>query len=230
MDGGRSLWKVAYGGRAAELHQSREYCQMSGSVRGCLVFLHGGLPGLFCGEVLKLFMLQVQELHGSPWEKDHTFNSGSVTSGKSSTSSSMSLPTLSRSSSETSLPISEPTTPAKLFFPLQPHVDEKCLEHGSHDLETHPSIKPPDARPEVTRRSSHDLFECIEQTENKRLTEDQARYVFAQVADAVEYLDTLGIAHRDIKDENVVIDKDFKVRLNYLFFSKVLFMSFGILD
>ena len=127
----------------------------------------------------------------------------------------MSLPTLSPSSSETSLPISEPTTPPRLFLPLQPHTDRKCLDEPSpHVLETQSSITPPVARPEVTRRSSHDLFECIEQSENKRLTEDQARHVFTQVADAVEYLDTLGIAHRDIKDENVVIDKNLKVRLN----------------
>jgi len=66
-------------------------------------------------------------------------------------------------------------------------------------------------RPEINRRASHDLFECIEQSEHKRLTEDQARYVFSQVAEVVEYLDKLGIAHRDIKDENLVIDQHFKV-------------------
>lgn len=158
-----------------------------------------------------LYFYMVQELHGSPWEKDHKFDSEPVVSGKCSSSSSMSLPTLSPSTSETSLPISEPTTPPKLFLPLDPLIDgnslDDCLSHG---LETH---KPPGASPEIARRPSHDLFECIEQSENKRLTEDQARYVFAQVADAVEYLDSLGIVHRDIKDENVVIDKNLKIKL-----------------
>ena len=65
-------------------------------------------------------------------------------------------------------------------------------------------------RPYIGRRASHDLFECIEQSENKRLTELQARYVFAQIVDAVDYLDKQGIAHRDIKDENIVIDKNLK--------------------
>jgi len=102
-------------------------------------------------------------------------------------------------------------------------MDEKCLdEPSSHDLETHPSIIPPGARPGVTRRSSHDLFECIEQSDNKRLTEDQARYVFSQVVDAVDYLDTLGVAHRDIKDENVVIDKNLKVRVTSFFFKDLI--------
>lgn len=34
----------------------------------------------------------------------------------------------------------------------------------------------------------------------------------AQVVEAVFYLNSLGISHRDIKDENLVIDKNFKVR------------------
>jgi len=45
------------------------------------------------------------------------------------------------------------------------------------------------------------------------LSEDQARYVFAQIVDAVHYLDEQGVSHRDIKDENIVIDKDLKVVL-----------------
>jgi serine/threonine protein kinase len=61
----------------------------------------------------------------------------------------------------------------------------------------------------MPRRASYDLFECIEQHE--RLSEGQAKYIFAQVAETVWYLDSIGITHRDIKDENLVIDRDFKV-------------------
>ena len=63
-----------------------------------------------------------------------------------------------------------------------------------------------------SRRPSQDLFECIEQSKHKRLSENQARYVFAQVVEAVYYLDSQGITHCDIKDENLVIDSDLRVR------------------
>lgn len=74
-----------------------------------------------------------------------------------------------------------------------------------------PNCLPDDERPEFSRRPSHDLFECIEQSEYKRFSEPQARYVFSQVVDAVHYLASQGVTHRDIKDENLVIDKDLKV-------------------
>ncbi len=73
------------------------------------------------------------------------------------------------------------------------------------------SLAPPEAEVPMERRSSFDLFECIEQ--HSRLTEEQARWVFAQVVEAVWFLDSLGICHRDIKDENCVVDKDFNVKL-----------------
>ncbi|KAH7339528.1 kinase-like domain-containing protein [Rhizoctonia solani] len=66
------------------------------------------------------------------------------------------------------------------------------------------------ARPQMPRRASYDLFECIEQHE--RLSEGQAKYIFAQVVESVWYLDSIGITHRDIKDENLVIDREFKVK------------------
>lgn len=72
-------------------------------------------------------------------------------------------------------------------------------------------LQPPTPRPNFSRRASYDLFECIEQSKHKRLSEDNARYVFAQVVEAVHYLNAQGITHCDIKDENLVVDEDFKV-------------------
>ncbi|KAI0088017.1 kinase-like domain-containing protein [Irpex rosettiformis] len=90
----------------------------------------------------------------------------------------------------------------------------KCLDLFEDDLYFYLPLSPsPDARPNFSRRPSYDLFECIEQSKHKRLSENNARYVFAQVVEAVYYLDSQGITHCDIKDENLVIDADFKVKL-----------------
>ncbi|KAG8953435.1 hypothetical protein FRC04_002277 [Tulasnella sp. 424] len=74
-----------------------------------------------------------------------------------------------------------------------------------------PPPPPPILRPNLARRPSHDLFECIEQ--HRMLDERRARYVFKQVVDTVAYLESMGISHRDIKDENLVVDSNFNVKL-----------------
>lgn len=104
-----------------------------------------------------------------------------------------------------------------MFATIQPHVVcDHSVSKSAHDQDVPKLLQPQISlsahpQPGMSRRPSHDLFECIEQSEDKRLTEAQARYVFSQVADAVLYLDSLGIAHRDIKDENLVIDRNLKV-------------------
>lgn len=132
----------------------------------------------------------------------------------------ISTPLLSPSTSEASLPASEPGTPhmSHMSAAIKPNFAQDDSSETSPIaseseipklLYTQLSISQDF---QIVRRVSHDLFECIEQSENKRLTEPQARYVFAQIVDVVDYLDKLGITHRDIKDENLVIDKNLKVR------------------
>jgi len=81
---------------------------------------------------------------------------------------------------------------------------------GSADLST---SCPRPSQPAFFRRPSHDLFECIEQSKDKRLSENQARFVFAQIVEAVHYLDSQGVTHCDIKDENILVDNYLNVKL-----------------
>ncbi|XP_060808057.1 PAS domain-containing serine/threonine-protein kinase [Amyelois transitella] len=66
-----------------------------------------------------------------------------------------------------------------------------------------------------------DLFEFIER--RPRLDEPLLSYIFRQIGQAVEYLHSLNILHRDIKDENVIIDNRFHVKL--IDFGSATFMS-----
>ncbi len=45
------------------------------------------------------------------------------------------------------------------------------------------------------------------------MQENDAAFVFRQVVSAVKYLHDRGIVHRDIKEENLVIDYDLNVQL-----------------
>ena len=125
-----------------------------------------------------------------------------------------------------SISLQSPVSPEQgsaLFAP--PHVkatpalregekeDDGDLPPEHHSLLLRPPLPlPPQVRPNFTRRASYDLFECIEQSKHKRLSESQARYIFAQVVEAVYYLDGKGITHCDIKDENLLVDSELKVR------------------
>ncbi|KAK9492152.1 kinase-like domain-containing protein [Lipomyces doorenjongii] len=63
----------------------------------------------------------------------------------------------------------------------------------------------------ASKRESHDLFEMIET--RRTLTERQIRYMMRQLVDALWYLDSLNIYHRDIKDENVLVDDTLTIKL-----------------
>lgn len=95
--------------------------------------------------------------------------------------------------------------------PGHPHDHDIFRPHSAGPPSSSASSSSED-RPSFSRRASYDLFECIEQSKYKRLSESVAKYVFAQVVEAVYYLNEQGITHCDIKDENLVVDRDYKVR------------------
>jgi len=102
------------------------------------------------------------------------------------------------------------TSPAA--FAGTPSSPQPMTPAASPTLQTTelPLLSPPRPAP-MERRASCDLFECIEQ--HSRFDAETAKYVFRQVVDVVAALGSLGICHRDIKDENIVISADFKVSL-----------------
>lgn len=63
----------------------------------------------------------------------------------------------------------------------------------------------------MRRRTSCDLFECIDA--HTHMAETVGRKIFAQIVEAIYYLNSVGLVHRDLKDENIVIDEHYNVKL-----------------
>lgn len=46
-----------------------------------------------------------------------------------------------------------------------------------------------------------------------RIPEDEARYISKQVVGAVDYCHSLNIVHRDLKCENIMVNRDMQVKV-----------------
>lgn len=71
--------------------------------------------------------------------------------------------------------------------------------------------------------SGMDLFEFIDR--RPMMDEQLGSFIFRQIVDAIDYLHSLKILHRDIKDENIIIDQSFHVKL--IDFGSATFMEEG---
>lgn len=71
--------------------------------------------------------------------------------------------------------------------------------------------------------SGMDLFEFIDR--RPTMDEKLGCFIFRQIAKAVDYLHSLNILHRDIKDENIIIDQNFHIKL--IDFGSATFMEDG---
>ncbi|KAG2235201.1 kinase-like domain-containing protein [Thamnidium elegans] len=90
---------------------------------------------------------------------------------------------------------------SSISSPMTPD-NNKRIDHFSTSFPSPPQQKV---------RSSCDLFECIER--HIKLSEAQTHKIFHQIVQCVDDLSSIGIYHRDIKDENIVVDSNFNVKL-----------------
>ncbi|KAG0209055.1 hypothetical protein BGX28_000155 [Mortierella sp. GBA30] len=159
---------------------------------------------------LKFFYL-VMELHGTPWSASNPLLSKNNNANNNTTMvEAMASATLNQrlpgSASTTS---SGNTSSSSLSFQMNTYTSSSSssLSHSGSENELYEPPKPA----LLVRRTSCDLFECIEH--HSKFSESQARMIFKQIVECVDYLNSRGICHRDIKDENIVIDNDFTVKL-----------------
>ena len=63
----------------------------------------------------------------------------------------------------------------------------------------------------MNKNSNFDLFDFIEKYE--MVNEDICHKIFVQLLSGIKYLAKNKVIHRDIKDENIIIDKNLNIEL-----------------
>ncbi|KAK3827875.1 MAG: kinase-like domain-containing protein [Benniella sp.] len=151
---------------------------------------------------LKYYYL-VMELHGTPWSANNPLLNKS--NGQNNMMDAIAMATMNQRNGAENGGGSASTTSSgsSSFLGTTSSSSSSLSQLADGDEPSKPSL--------LVRRTSCDLFECIEH--HSKLTESQARLIFSQIVDCVHYLNSKGICHRDIKDENIVIDNDFVVKL-----------------
>ncbi|GAA5911260.1 hypothetical protein JCM8208_004310 [Rhodotorula glutinis] len=105
------------------------------------------------------------------------------------------------------LPPSPPISPSSAYAPLS--LDASEQHAPSSKVCASPPVRAPP--PPMVRRASSDLFDWVERQEH--FSEAPARYIFHQLANTACDLASVGVLHRDWKDENITTDEKLRVKL-----------------
>ncbi|KAF9412513.1 hypothetical protein BGZ94_001013, partial [Podila epigama] len=160
----------------------------------------------------KYFYL-VMELHGTPWSASNPLlnknnNNNNANSNPTNMLEAMAAATLNQQRNGGG---SMTSSSSMTSFPTTTSSSSSSLSQSSSGESSPIEVFEPPKPALLVRRTSCDLFECIEH--HSKFSESQARMIFKQIVECVYYLNSKGICHRDIKDENIVIDNDFVVKL-----------------
>lgn len=100
---------------------------------------------------------------------------------------------------------------AKIMGELNHHNILKMLEFNDNACFTARNGETSTRFSIASELARNELFDYI--AKGGELKENEARYFFHQVIDAVEFIHSKGISHRDLKPENLLLDSNYDIKI-----------------